>query len=459
MPDGSSADREHGLLPWAERLVHPVDAGIVAEDARHRVRVAREHVRPVVVVHREHPAGLQVIAHRGHRFLREQEALEAQRSLPAHERERVGQREQDQVVRAIGSLEEGSTVVDVRGDARIVVRTRRVMRPTRVQDRRVDLHGVHALHAVRERERDVVAVARPDDQHVGGGLAEMRVRQRVELLTDALERQHRLVREGVHDEPDPGVVGSRGRHRDPVVGRPHVGGDDRAEREHEDHARRAHDLSPVRPTRAEREEQDADHESPRRRAEAQERHQRERDDAAEAADDVEPVGLEWREPLERSRHAFRDRGHREHRATEQQWERDPHRRRGQPGDGRQSLRVLRFHDPPDEHREGDARHDRGRPPPRISCATGAEEPDPDAEEAREQDEVREVRDVHLVRGHPPDQGELREEHQEAREHEAKPLAHDRSIAHAAPGAARRRSSASMKRSMSPSSTRWGSPIS
>ena len=55
-------------------------------------------VLAVVVVHRERPAGREMVAHRLHRLDREQVALQPQRARTGDQRQRVGQREDDQVV-------------------------------------------------------------------------------------------------------------------------------------------------------------------------------------------------------------------------------------------------------------------------------------------------------------------------------------------------------------------------
>ena len=59
----------------------------------------------------------------------------------------------------------------------------------------------------------------------------------------------------------------------------------------------------------------------------------------------------------------------------------------------------------------------GRPDEQVGPSSATQEPEPDTEEAPEQDEVREVRQVDDVRAGPADQDELDEEHQEAGEEE------------------------------------------
>ena len=58
----------------------------------------------------------------------------------------------------------------------------------------------------------------------------------------------------------------------------------------------------------------------------------------------------------------------------------------------------------------------------IWLLVGAEESDPDAEEAAQQDEVGEVREVHDVRAGPADQDQLDEQHQERRQEELETVA-------------------------------------
>ena len=63
----------------------------------------------------------------------------------------------------------------------------------------------------------------------------------------------------------------------------------------------------------------------------------------------------------------------------------------------------------------------GRPWQQVRLARGAEESDADAEEAREQDEVRQVREVDVVGGRPADERQLDEEHEKAEREETRAL--------------------------------------
>src|SRR5437016_13074980 len=76
----------------------------------------------VIVVHTERALGLEVIARRLERLLREEVALEPQARLARDERDRVRQGEQDQVVVPIGALQKRAAVVDVDVYAAIRVR-------------------------------------------------------------------------------------------------------------------------------------------------------------------------------------------------------------------------------------------------------------------------------------------------------------------------------------------------
>jgi len=67
----------------------------------------------------------------------------------------------------------------------------------------------------------------------------------------------------------------------------------------------------------------------------------------------------------------------------------------------------------DHQAQEESQNDRGETE-QIRLLVGAEEPDPDAEEAAQQDEVGEVGEVHDVRARPADQDQLDEEHEERR---------------------------------------------
>ena len=281
----------------------------------------------------------------------------------------------------------------------------------------VDLDGVDAVRALGERQRDVVAVPRADDQHVARWAIQMRVRPRVERGADLVEREHRLVRERVHADRDPSAcVGAV--DRDPVVRRPDVVWRKGPERQHDRDPRHRGRAAHEAPGRRQREEGDRQQHAPHDRTEPQERQRREHDDAQQAPRDVQAVGLERLEPLEQPSHALGDVRHHPDRPEEQHGQRDPDRRRGQPERALEPGGVAEIlHDPHDEHERGEDRERGRRPPEPVPLAARPQEPDADPEEARQQHEVREVRDVHLIRRDPADQRQLGEEHDPTREHQ------------------------------------------
>ena len=80
-------------------------------------------------------------------------------------------------------LQEVAAVVEVHGDARIVVGTIGMVPLADPLDDRIDLDRVDALGAPRQRAADVVAGAGADDQHLAerlaAGVAIEQVRQRI----------------------------------------------------------------------------------------------------------------------------------------------------------------------------------------------------------------------------------------------------------------------------------------
>ena len=95
---------------------------------------------------------------------REQERLEAQVRGGADQGQRIRQGEDDEVVLLGGAPQEGAAVVDDPGHAGIVVRAVRMVANADLLDLRVDLDRVDVARAMLERDRDVRAGARADDQ-------------------------------------------------------------------------------------------------------------------------------------------------------------------------------------------------------------------------------------------------------------------------------------------------------
>ena len=96
----------------------------------------------VVVVHREGAVRLEVVARLLQRLLGEQERLEPDLRGAAHQRQRVGQREEDQVVLLVRACQERPAVVDVPGDPRVLVGLVGVAVDADLHDPRVDVDRV-----------------------------------------------------------------------------------------------------------------------------------------------------------------------------------------------------------------------------------------------------------------------------------------------------------------------------
>ena len=160
-PDGE--DGEHAGWPsggptsvQGALVVHVLDRG----------GVPAQQERLVVVVHRERAAGGQVRLGRGQRLLGQQVALQPQGGLPGQRGQRVGQREQDQVVPLVRVLQVGPAVFDVHADPAVLVGMTRVHLAHPEQQQRIDLDGIDVPGALGQGDRDVVARPGPDDQDV-----------------------------------------------------------------------------------------------------------------------------------------------------------------------------------------------------------------------------------------------------------------------------------------------------
>ena len=170
----------HEMAPGSRLIVSTdcdrvIGAGLAAVDARRVPEDRGERGRRTARTRRSgssctsrtrRPAG----GGRGtvsHRLRREQVALQSEPALPGDERQRVGQREQDQVVRVrcvrSRNARPSSMCTLTRGSWYGCSGCR--SRPEPLQDR-VDLHGVHVRRALRQGERDVVAAAGTHDQDV-----------------------------------------------------------------------------------------------------------------------------------------------------------------------------------------------------------------------------------------------------------------------------------------------------
>ena len=138
--------------------------------AEHRLRGPGKPVdQPgfaVIIVHRKRAVGFERAADRLDRFLGKEEGFEADLRCAAHQRERIGQREKDEIVFALGVLEEGAAVVDMPLDAWIGVGAVDVHLDPDLHDARVDIHGIDMLGPFAQRDRNVRTRPCADDQHV-----------------------------------------------------------------------------------------------------------------------------------------------------------------------------------------------------------------------------------------------------------------------------------------------------
>ena len=136
----------------------------MAEPGRDRARQPVDQPRlAVVVVHREGAVRLQMTPHGLHRLAGEQEGFEADLRGAADQRQRIRQREQDQVVLLVRAFQEGAAVVDVPRHARIGIRAIDVLFAADLEDAWIDVDCVDMPRPFAERDRHVRAGAGADD--------------------------------------------------------------------------------------------------------------------------------------------------------------------------------------------------------------------------------------------------------------------------------------------------------
>ncbi len=365
----------------------------------------------------------------------EQIALEPQRTRPGHERQRVGQREQDQVVLLIGLLQERTAVVDVHADPGVLIGVIGIVLRAEALQRRVDLDRVDVRRALRQRDGDIGARAGADDQHPSGLAFDHVVRLDVVRLGchSGGHRRELLVRDAVHRHGPLRAAASvrTARRRHLVVRRPEVTRvvTQRVQEQHcQCDGERDRDADCLAPEQDD--EQDGDDAEPHERRRIDHRQHRERRDAGETAEQVEAVGLE---PLQFAEAAADDLGRtggdrRDRQEHAGQY--DPDRRTGG-ADVREEHDLRRFAIDGDRVRADEAdqaeQHDQrvvGLRPVGQILARGSQEPEADAEKRPQQDEVREVREVHEVGAEPPDQAQLDEEHERTGEDEPDAISHE-----------------------------------
>ena len=329
-----------------------------------------------VVVDDQHAVRLEAVAHVAERLDGEHVALEPHAGKARLQRQRIDQREDDEVVllRRRPQVVPGVVVDD--GDARVGVRVIRMVRAAEPDDRRVDFHRVHVLHAVSERGGHVRAGPGAEDQDVLERVAEHGVRPLVEVFL-LLDRRHRLVKDVVHLDDRIGPVLADG---DLVVRRP-----DRSTRHDVDQRQRAREQRDV----------DADDEhrwasgggdrsdpgaggrwrawqhvgcenqrqgggegqaEPHRRRQLEPRDHAERHDAGEAACQVDRVGLERRQLRHLASHPLRERG--EERRHDDEEHRQEHRALDEHDLGRRAAREVDAAGGGDRHFEAEEIHRR-----------------------------------------------------------------------------------------------------
>ena len=155
---------DHGLRSPA----NSVDAGVVAERGRRGAgEPVDQPVLAVVVVHREDAVAVRWSRAAVERLLGEQEALQPDLRGAGDQGQRVGQREQDQVVLVVGGLQERPAVVDVPVDPRVLSTAGPGCFSTPICMIRGSMSTASmCLAPLRQRDRDVRARAGADDQHV-----------------------------------------------------------------------------------------------------------------------------------------------------------------------------------------------------------------------------------------------------------------------------------------------------
>ena len=343
-------------------------------------------------------------------MLREQVTLQAKSRLTREERQRVWQREHDEVVRLIGTVQECPTVVDDPVNTGILIGMVGMELDADGHQLRIDLHRVDRLGAIGERGCHIVAVACPDHEDARRWMREAPVDQLVVGVASGGDRS--LMRDPVRID--------EGRRAAVPNLQTIVGGPDRVRGKCSDHEHREHrsDGDPLKHRRAsvERNEERGDHETPRDRAQAGEPDGREDHDPRDRTQDVKAIRIERGEPGEPHGHAVRDRRHRHSRRDEDEGEHQPDR---QPVDLNAEIHqvparaVDRCRER--EHQTNEQGENDRSFSEEIRLLVGPKEPDPDAEEAAQQDEVGEIRKVDDIGAGPADQSQLNEEHQEGRQ--------------------------------------------
>jgi hypothetical protein len=202
-----------------------------------------------------------------------------------------------------------------------------------------------------------------------------------------------------------------------VVGRPQLPRRERFQHKQRDDARHRAELPPPGAGQQQHNQADARHRPPHGRRLVQEGQHRERHDPGYAAQDVQPVGVQRLEPDEAPRDRLAKPRHHAHDEHEHDGETQGLRKRV-----RAAVAVVRVrptdrlhHHREREHETHEHEQRHRRPAHVVALGPGVEETNPDPEEAGQQHEVRGVGHEDVVGADPADQGQLHEQHQEARE--------------------------------------------
>ena len=134
----------------------------------------------------------------GEGLVGEQERLKSDIARRTHERQRVRQREDHEVVVFARGPQKGPTVVDVVSDSRIRVGLERMKIGADLLDRGVNFHGIDVPGAVLQRHGHIVAGPSADDEDLVVGLAGEPVVELVVGLFLRLSGPHHLMRDAVN---------------------------------------------------------------------------------------------------------------------------------------------------------------------------------------------------------------------------------------------------------------------
>src|SRR5947207_4948635 len=139
----------------------------LAESMPHHVcQFVKQPICTVEVIEDQQAVLGEMRSGRGNGVLCQQEALQAQAGVTGSERERIGQREDDQVVMLGRILQEVAPIIHDLLHSWIAIRVVRVELLPELQDQRVDLHSSNRLDAVGQRRSGIGSAASAEDECV-----------------------------------------------------------------------------------------------------------------------------------------------------------------------------------------------------------------------------------------------------------------------------------------------------